>query len=147
MQLQSDFKRIISAAFPTRNPSTQYTSLFYDNWPKWASKVIRICSTLKIREVKEFLFENEDLLNEGKKYKYLFLESLLILQEIKIFKLCCFTGKHDAILALFLLPLCLTVVKNIKQGKSETISLSKYDNSKSFILHIKVIVRHYFIVF
>lgn len=45
--------------------------------------------------------------------------------------------KHDAILALFLLPLCLTVVKNIKQGKSETISLSKYDNSKSFILHIK----------
>ncbi|XP_043480354.1 uncharacterized protein LOC122510032 [Leptopilina heterotoma] len=108
--LQSDFKRIIKAAFPTQNLSTKYTTLFSAKWPKWASKIIKICSSLKTREVKEFFFENENLLNEG---------------------------KHDAILALFLLPLCLTVVRNKRQARNQSVSFSKYDISKTFILHIE----------
>ena len=49
-----------------------------------------------------------------------------------------FLGTHNSILALELLPLCVTITKNCKITEAKTVLATKEDIQKSFILHLRV---------
>lgn len=48
------------------------------------------------------------------------------------------SGSHDSLLALFLFPQCLTVTRSLINAESKTVAITKFDVSKTFILHIEV---------
>ena len=48
--------------------ASSYSSLFSNKWPQIASKLLKICSSSKINEAKEFYNKNKVLIDSGNIY-------------------------------------------------------------------------------
>uniref|UniRef100_A0ABD2X6Q1 Uncharacterized protein n=1 Tax=Trichogramma kaykai TaxID=54128 RepID=A0ABD2X6Q1_9HYME len=113
--LENDFLKIIDKFLKNQKPPSNinfeiYDELFICNWPTIASKIVTYCITSKIREVQDFKREHG----------------------IEIFD----REKDNIIFALYLLPLCMTVIKKFP-SESNTILVPKSKISQSFILFVK----------
>lgn len=57
LQLEEDFKRSQS--------NEEFSSLFSNNWPGIAKKIIQVCKKSKSKDVKSFFQKYQDLIDEG----------------------------------------------------------------------------------